>query len=338
MIMRKRMFAPLLSAAVLGTLAGALFGIERPAGLMRARSAVARIVKTSSGTVGVAVKHLESGVGFAVNGDVPFPMASVVKLPILTEVMAEIGAGRFGLADEWGLGPADQFYEGSLLSDLKAPGIRLSVENLINMMMWLSDNTATDVLLRKVGIDSVNARMRSFGIDGILVGRTIREILLDYFIGDSRKYAATPKDEIARLYERMAAENPAALAKAQADFDLNPADRATPLALNALLEKIFRKDVLDPGACDHILKVMEGCQTGPRRIRGLLPRDAVVAHKTGTIGGTVNDCGIIELPGGAGHLALSVLSKGADPDRTEDVIALIAKTVYDYFLFAGPGE
>jgi beta-lactamase class A len=327
------MFLVLLGAQVPG-----LFGVERPARPGRVKILVEAIVKGSEGTIGVAVKHMESGEGFAVNGDVFFPLASVVKLPILTEVMAEIAEGRFGLADEWGLGPEDQFYEGSLLSDLKAPGVRLSVENLINMMMWLSDNTATDVLLRKVGIDRVNARMRSFGIEDIRVGRTIRELLLDYFIGDSRKYAATPKDQFARLYERMAAEDPGALAKARADFGRDPADQATPLAVNALLEKIFRKEVLDPGSCARILEVMAGCQTGSRRIRGLLPRGTYVAHKTGTIGGTINDCGIIELPGSLGHVALSILSKDTDPDRTEDTIALIAKTVYDYYLFAGLGE
>ncbi|HEX2695593.1 MAG TPA: serine hydrolase, partial [Acidobacteriota bacterium] len=292
----------------------------------------------SEGTVGVSVKHMGSGEGFSVNGDASFPLASVVKLPILTEVMAEIKDGRFGLSDEWSLKPSDQFYDGSLLSDLKAPGIRISVENLINMMMWLSDNTATDLLLTKVGIDRVNARMRSFGIDGILVGRTIRELLLDYYVGDSPKFLSMPKDEFARLYERMAAEDPGALVKARADFGRNPADHATPQAVNALLEKIFRKEVLDPASCDHILKVMADCQTGAKRIRGLLPPDTAVAHKTGTIGGTINDCGIIELPGGAGHVALSVLSKDTDPDPTEDTIALIAKTVYDYFLFAARAE
>ena len=106
-----------------------------------------------------------------------------------------------------------------------------------------------------------------------------------------------PKDEFSRLYARMAAEDPGALAKARADFDRNPADQATPLAVNALLEKIFRKEILDPASCDRILKVMAGCQTGEKRIRGLLPEGTVVAHKTGTIGGTINDCGIIELPG-----------------------------------------
>ena len=327
-----------LLLALLGTHALVLFGVENRAGLERARNVVEAIVKASEGTVGVAVKHIESGEGFSVNGGASFPLASVVKLPILTEVMAEIKDGRFGLSDEWSLLPSDQFYDGSLLSDLKAPGIRISVENCINMMMWLSDNTATDLLLTKVGIEAVNARIRSFGIEGILVGRTIRELLLDYYVGDSRKYSSMSKDEFARVYARMAVEAPGTLGKARSDFGRNQADHATPQAINALLEKIFRKEILDPSSCDHILKVMAGCQTGAKRIRGLLPQDTVVAHKTGTIGGTINDCGIIALPGGAGHVALSVLSKDTDPDHTEDTIALIAKTVYDFFLFAPRGE
>jgi beta-lactamase class A len=338
MTKRKWQFVPAMFLAMLGTQAFVLFGVEGPSGLERARYLVETIVKSSVGTVGVSVKHIESGEGFSVNGDVSFPLASVVKLPILTEVMAEIKDGRFGLSDEWSLKPSDQFYEGSLLSDLKSPGIRISVENLINMMMWLSDNTATDLLLMKVGIEAVNARIRSFGIEGILVGRTIRELLLDYYVGDSRNFLSMSKDEFARLYERKAAEDPGTLAKARAHFGRNPADHATPQAINTLLEKIFRKEVLDPESCDHILKVMAGCRTGTKRIRGLLPPDTVVAHKTGTIGGTINDCGIIELPGGEGHVALSVLSKDADPDHTEDAIALLAKTVYDYFLFADRGK
>lgn len=315
-----------------------LLGTETHAGLERARKTVEAIVKASEGTIGVAVKHLESGEGFSVNGGDSFPLASVVKLPILTEVMGQIKDGRFALSDEWALRPSDQFFEGGLLSDLKAPGIRMSVENLINMMMWLSDNTATDLLLTKVGIEAVNARVRSFGIEGILVGRTIRELLLDYFVGDSPKYSSLPKEEFARTYARLAVEDPGALAKARDGFGRNPADHATPQAVNTLLEKIFRKEILDASSCDHVFSVMAGCQTGKKRIRGLLPPDTVVAHKTGTIGGTINDCGIIELPCGAGHVALSVLSKDTDPEHAEDIIALIAKTVYDYFLFAGPGE
>ena len=339
MIKTKARFALMMIATLLGagpwTLSAAGPAEETGA---RARDAVARIVQASKGTYGVAARHLESGEGFAVNGEDTFPMASVFKLPILTEVMAEIRGGRFGLADEWSLGPEDQFYEGSLLSDLKAPGVRLSVENIINLMMWLSDNTATDLLLRKVGVDAVNARMKASGIEGIRVDRSVREILLDYFLGEAAEYKTAPKEKIARVMARRSAENPGAQARIRADFAKIPKDLATPLAINALLEKLFRKEILDAASCDRILEVMAGCQTGSRRIRGLLPEGTVVAHKTGTIGGTINDCGIIELPGGSGYVALSVLSKDADPEAAEDTIALIAKTVYDYFLFTARAD
>ncbi len=301
--------------------------------LSRLESQLAAILKTSPGTIGVAVKHLESGRGLALNGDVPLPMASVVKLPILVEVLAQVRDGRFGLADEWAVRPVDQFFEGSLLSELEAPGVKLTTRNLIKMMMWLSDNTATDMLLTRVGIPSVNARLAAIGIQGITVDRTIRELLLEYEVGESAAYKNLGPAEFAGIYAALSAEKPALLETANRDFSKKPADKATAQAMNALLEKIFRREILDPDSCALILDVMAGCQTGGRRIKGLLPGGTPVAHKTGTIGGTINDCGIIDLPNGLGHVALSVLSAETDPDRTEDVIALVAKTVYDFFCF-----
>ena len=309
-------------------------GAQSQESVERLKNQVEGIIRSSEGMVGVAVKHLESGLGFDVNGESFFPMASVFKLPILVEVMAEIEEGKFGLADEVDLQKSDQFLDGSLLSDLKAPGVRLSLENVINMMMWLSDNTATDILLNKVGIPAVNRRLRSYGIEKILVSRTVKEILLDYYLMDSAKYKNLSKEELTAIYKKLTSENPQLPREAEKKFPEKMADQATPLAMNTLLEKIFQKKILDPSGCDFILTTMLGCQTGGKRIRGLLPPETPVAHKTGTIGGTINDCGIIYLPGSLGHVALSVLSKETDPDHTEDMIALIAKTVYDYFCFS----
>ena len=320
------------------TLAYSFAGVGTPkagddAAINRLAAEIHGIIARSDGVVGVAVKHLESGAETAENGDTFFPMASVFKLPILVEVMAEIREGRFALADEMRLKPGDQFYDGSLLSDLKAPGVALSVENVINMMMWLSDNTATDLLLNRVTIPAVNKRLRSLGIEKIIVSRTVKELLLDYYLLDSGRYRNLSKDELTAIVNKTARENPMSFKQAEKAFPGKMADQATPLAINALLGKIFRKEILDAASCGFILKTMSGCQTGAKRIRGLLPPETEVAHKTGTVGGTINDCGIITLPEGGGHVALSVLSKDTNPEHTEDTIALIAKTVYDYFRF-----
>jgi beta-lactamase class A len=77
------------------------------------------------------------------------------------------------------------------------------------------------------------------------------------------------------------------------------------------------------------------CETGEKRIKGELPAGTIVAHKTGILAGTVDDCGIIYLSDGQGHVALTVLTKDfmADTSDVEGIIAKIARLVYDYFYF-----
>ena len=105
--------------------------------------------------------------------------------------------------------------------------------------------------------------------------------------------------------------------------------------MNKLLELIFKKEILDEASCDFILSVMLKCQTGERRLKGDLPRYVQIAHKTGTIGGTVNNVGIIYLPDDIGHVAITVFTKDTEDDTqdVEDAIAQIARFVYDYFYF-----
>ncbi len=103
-----------------------------------------------------------------------------------------------------------------------------------------------------------------------------------------------------------------------------------------LLQKIWKGEALNEGGTKQLLDIMLRCETGPARLKGMLPPDTPVMHKTGTIGGSANDVGIITLPGDAGHVAIAVFvkeSKKEAPDR-ERVIAHIARTIYDYFLFS----
>ena len=80
---------------------------------------------------------------------------------------------------------------------------------------------------------------------------------------------------------------------------------------------------------------MRRCRTGDARLKGMLPLGSEVAHKTGTIGATTNDVGIVTLPDGAGHVAIAVFVKSSDKETSvrERVIAEVARAVHDYFLF-----
>jgi beta-lactamase class A len=318
--MNLRFRKPAVAAALIAMLAAVLPAQDvGPDPLMgRLKTRIERLLRNAEGTVGVAVRHLETGRELAVNGDVLFPMASAFKVPILVELLAQAREGRFSLEDEIAVEKTDQHPGSGMISALVAPGIRLSVLNLAHFMMMISDNSATDIVLAKVGPDNVNARLRGLGIEGMTVGRSCREMIRDY------------QRAVAGLRDREERR------QAIAAYSDDPDDAATPSAMNALLEKIVRREILDPDGCDLLLSIMRKCETGEARIKGLLPRGTDIAHKTGTIAGTVNDCGLIVLPDGRGRIVLTVFSKNF-MGKTEDVEALIAgiaRLAYDCFYFS----
>ncbi len=334
-VSQKRIFVfAFLVALILPSLCSGQ-GAETPQRAERLRKQIEGVISRIEGEVGVAIKHIETGEGFAIKGDDYFPMASVFKVPVLVEVMAQIKEGRFTLEDEISIQKTDQHMGSGYLSDLDAPGITLSVRNLINLMMMISDNSATDMLLTKVGAENVTHRLKSYGLERITVDRTCQHLIMDAIGMDYEKYKNLSLDETIKAYEKEKADNPQAFEQAPKQFSQIIKDQSSPRAMNRLLELIFKKEIIDEESCDFILNVMLKCQTGEKRLRGDLPRYVRVAHKTGTIGGTVNNAGIIYLPDDLGHVAITVFSKDTE-DSTEDVeegIAQIARFVYDYFYF-----
>ncbi len=304
-------------------------------GMQRLEKQVRSVIEGEEGEVGVSLLHVETGRELAVNGDTPFPMASAFKVPLLVEVLSQVKEGRFKLDDEVRIQKTDQHMGSGMLSSLTAPGIVLSVRNLVNLMMLISDNSATDMLLAKVGAASVNARLRALGIAGMSVDRPCQKLIMDYLGMDYAKYGHLPLDEVTAARRGSGRWTPEDHKRAVLAFSADLQDQATPKAMTALLAKIFRKEIVDPASCELILDIMLKCQTGDGRIKGELPPGTRVAHKTGTIAGTVDDCGIIYLPDGQGHVVLTVWTKNflGDTEDVEAVIAAIARFAYDYFYF-----
>jgi beta-lactamase class A len=306
--------------------------------LDRLRSRIEAALPLAQGVVGVSIKHLESGASVAVNGDAPFPMASTFKLPLLVELHTQAKAGRLRWDETVEITQRDQHLgSGDITPLFDPPGVSLSWRNLANMMMMISDNSATDLCLAKAGAAAVTARMRALGIDGIRVDRSCQELILDYGGRDTAKLKDLARDDLRDAIRRDPRPQTIETRFAADDrFAGDPRDTATPNAMVALLERMWRREAVDRAASDAMLDLLKRCRTGENRLRGLLPSDAVVAHKTGTIGGVVNDVGIIYLPDGAGHVGIAVMSKRtrAATETVERTIAHVARYAYDYFLFA----
>ena len=315
----------------------ALAAAQRGDRIDHLRKRIEDVTKREEGEVGVALRHFESGRSLELNAGNRFPMASTFKLPVLVEVMAQVKEGKLSLEDEFSIRKADQHLGSGLLSSLTAPGVKLSVRNLANLMMIISDNSAADILLTKVGAENINKRLKEYGVEGISVDRSCQELIMDRMGMDYRKFKGSTLEEIEAEYRKMPDRDADADRESVRRFDLDPRDQSTPAAMNLLLEKMHKKEILDRESCDLILSIMLQCQTGEGRIKGKLPSGTPVAHKTGTIAGTFNDAGIITLPDGLGHVALTVFTKGFGEEAAdvESIIAEIARLAYDYFVFTG---
>lgn len=314
---------------------------QRPAsndpGLSRLETEIARLATISGGKVGVAAIHLETGREVVLNRGEPFPMASTYKVPIAVQLLTRVDSGHFKLDSMITIRPSDLHPGSGTLTQLfDDPGVSLSVRNLLELMLLISDNSATDIMLRTAGGGAaVNARSRALGITGVSVDRPTLNLIADA-IGVKN---LPPENQLTpRSFGALARAVSADAQRAAAEsFYKDTRDTSTPEGMARLLETIWRGKALSKTNTDLLLDIMRRCETGPNRIKGFLPPDVVVRHKTGTLGiGVANDVGIIELPNNAGNVALAVFVKESNrsSEQQERAIAQISRAIYDYFLFS----
>jgi beta-lactamase class A len=307
--------------------------------LQRLVREVERLTPIAEGTVGVAAIHLETGRELYLNGEESFPMASTYKVPIAVQLLTLVDRGERSLSEMIELAPEDLHPGSGTLSNLfDDPGVILSLHNLLELMLLISDNSATDLTLRAAGgASTVTRRMRELGVEGIRVDRPTSLLIGDYVGIDGAPSDGRISPEMWReLTGRLEAD---AREEASDAFAADPRDTATPRAMANLLRLVWEGGAVSPQSTELLLDVLLRVQTGTGRIKGMLPPGTEVAHKTGTIGGTTNDVGIIYLPEDAGHVVTVVFVKEseADADEREEAIAQISRAIYDFFVFDPSG-
>jgi beta-lactamase class A len=314
-------------------------------GLRRLEAQFEQLARVTTGTVGVAAVHLESGRAAYLNRHVPFPMASTVKVPLAVQLLTRVDRGELRLDSMIALRPTDLHPGSGTLTDLfRQPGVVLSARNLMELMLRISDNSATDILLRTAGGGrAVNERLAALGVSGMRADRSTLRLIADYAGVQGVTSDEVTMAEFGRLARAVTDSGRRA---ALAVFLGDPRDTSSPDAMARLLEQVWKRQALSPASSELLLDIMYRCVTGAERIKGLLPPETRVAHKTGSLapgrgipagGHTVNDVGIIDLPGNAGHLLVAAFVKDADDAaRAERAIAHVARAAYDYFTVVAP--
>jgi beta-lactamase class A len=295
-----------------------------------------QIAKETDGIVGAAAMHVGSGRSLSLHGNDRFPLASVCKLPIAIHILAMVAEGKLSLSDDVDIPIQDVVPGVSEVADRWAKQKRFPLNELLELMVAKSDNSAVQTLFRMGGgATQIAARIRQWQVDGIRIDRSERDC---GFAAAGITNVPPVSQWTPGMYDELTAkiapqEHMAAFRRFLAD----PRDTGTPDGTVRLLRKAYRGDLLPAELTTRLVEILNATTTGPARIKGMLPAGTVVGHKTGTTGtvgnlnGATNDAGVIALPGGAGQLAISVYLKTSTGDQAarERVIARIAKAAFD---------
>jgi beta-lactamase class A len=318
-------------AVLLTTLSSAAAATAAAPDLTALTARLEQIVRTSPGEVGVALAHIESGARLSIHGDHRFPMASVYKLPIAIEALAQVSEGKLELSRQVTLGPNDIRACCTLSRRYPRGGVTLTLRDLIELMMIESDNSAVDAVLKLVGGPAVvERRLRAQGFKDININRYDAQISLEM---TGVREVVAESDWTLELQRRLiSAVTPTDLRAARERYTSDPRDTTTPDDMAALLVRLQRGDLLPWPYGEQLIERMSHAKTGPRRLKARLPPDTIVAHKTGTTDVVINDVGIITLPEGGGHLVLAVFVKnGGHRWAMQHAIAEIAAASYESF-------
>ena len=144
-------------------LAAALFAAYPVADGNKLAAELAPIIATHKGDIAVCVRHLPTGARFGHNADTVMPTASLIKLAIMTDLYAQVAAGKIKLDDRVTLTKEDCVPGSGILTDNIAPGAVLTVGDYAKLMMIFSDNTATNMVLGKTTIAAPCERMKTMG-------------------------------------------------------------------------------------------------------------------------------------------------------------------------------
>jgi beta-lactamase class A len=321
---------------------------------------IARITAPLGGTVGVAARNLASGAEVHIAADELYPMASCFKIPVMVEVMRQVDAGRLHLDDRLTLTEADKSPGSTLIHCHE--GLRPSVRDLLYLMITLSDNTATDMLWRLIGLGSINETMSGLGLPSIDCFWPNRE----YFLiecGAGEEWAGLSGPQIVARWRDMEArgEHEAALRRSleenaqltgsgflhlyeerwgrdeslgyEDSFAVDQAldNKATPRDMAKLLALIAQNQCATGPSCRLMIEIMAQ-QEWREKIPAGLPAGVFVANKTGGVSGTSNDAAIVCTPGGA-PLVMVIFWKGLGYEATAGAagaIAAIAGELYEH--------
>ena len=213
---------------------------------------IARELEGLPGHVGFYYKNLATGFSFGVREAEAYLAASVIKFPLYLHILAEAEKGNLSLSEKLHISEADKMPGCGALS-LMTGELDVDIAALCRLMIDISDNTATNALIRRCGIDAVNAGFREMGLEKTVLRR---------YLFDSEASARGLENTI------------------------------SPREMGDLLERLYLKSYVNPSVSESALRTLLAQQVC-HKLEGKLCGLVDVAHKTGEDENLSNDVGLV---------------------------------------------
>lgn len=257
-------------------------------GDQQAQQEVEQIIAGIDGSMGVAAWPVgQPERSISVNGDTLYPTASVFKIPILYSLYRMTDRGEVDLDERITIEDSHRTPGSGVLQHLQ-PGIQPTIYDLAMLMTIISDNQATDILHRLVGVERLHADLDELGLSRIRIPLPCRELLYGLVGMD----ADNPDHTYEMFRERARAGEYDKSTVSWSEEEGSGNDLTPPDQMAQLCEYIQEGRGLSDGAREGVLDTMKR-QTLNSRIPAGLPETVIVAHKTGSLRGVRNDAGIV---------------------------------------------
>jgi beta-lactamase class A len=270
--------------------------------ISRLESQLEPLAKAHKGKVAIAVKNLITGESYVLNGDDVMPTASLIKLAVMAEVYQQVKDGKIKMSDTLTLKTEDKVPGSGVLTDHFSEGATFPLRDAVRLMIVFSDNTATNLVLDKIGIESTGKRMKEWGFP------------------NTKVYAKSYKASTTSIDPEMSKK-----------YGLGS---TTANEMIGLIEKLQNGKLVDATASGEMIEHLKKCDDKDKFPR-LLPDNTVVAHKSGSVSNARTDAGIIYTT--SGPVAVCVLTNENEdqrwkPDNAGNVLcAKVAQAVYEHF-------
>jgi len=160
-------------------------------------SSINEVDHNLDGVMGVAVLDLTSGDKFLLRADDVFPQASSIKIAVLVELYRQAQEGKLKLSDMYTVQQSDLVQDSDIMGGL-TPGVtKITLRDLATMMVAVSDNSATNVLIDRVGMDAVNAEMDALGLPHTRLRRKMMDLKA---ASEGRENVSTPQEMMKLLH------------------------------------------------------------------------------------------------------------------------------------------